>query len=47
MRSNEEIVDILVNRMEQMNMSMSELARRVGTLKGSVICECKKNKQDY
>ena len=36
MRSNEEIVDILVNRMEQMNMSMSELARRVGTAKSAL-----------
>lgn len=36
MRSNEEIVDVLVNRMEQMNMSMSELARRVGTAKSAL-----------
>lgn len=36
MRSNEEIVDTLVNRMEQMNMSMSELARRVGTAKSAL-----------
>lgn len=34
MRSNEEIVDILVNRMEQMNMSMSELARTIQTCNG-------------
>ena len=36
MRRNEEIVEIIIDRMVQMNLSMSELARRVGTAKSAL-----------